>query len=49
MIDNQMTAQGETHCEMRWVTVQDAQGAQHLESRWIDPGVASNAATVHAA
>ena len=40
MAYSQMTSQGQTACEMRWVSVQDKHGRQRLEARWIDTGAA---------
>ena len=40
MAYSQMTSQGQTACEMRWVSVQDEHGTERLEARWIDPSAA---------
>ena len=40
MAYRQMTSQGQTACEMRWVSVQDEHGNERLEARWIDPSAA---------
>lgn len=37
MAYRQMTSQGQTACEMRWVSVQDENGRERLEAHWIDP------------
>ncbi len=37
MAYRQMTMQGTSACEMRWVSVQDSNGNERLEAHWIDP------------